>query len=85
MDEIIAVVEARHVRYHVLWLKFSDGLCGEVDLSDRLRGRVFEPLEDVAFFAQVRVDPEVQTIAWPNGADLAPESLYELCASQAAA
>lgn len=85
MDELIAVTEVRHVRDHVLWLRFSDGNAGEVDLAGRLHGRVFEPLADVHYFAQVRVDPELQTIAWPNGADLAPEFLYELWRSRAAA
>lgn len=85
MDDLIAVVEARHVVNHVLWVRFSDGLSGEIDLAGRLRGRVFEPLQDVGFFAQLRVDPEIQTIAWPNGADLAPEYLHDLCASRVAA
>lgn len=85
MEELIAVVEARHVRDRLLWLRFSDGLSGEVDLAGRLRRRVFEPLADVAFFARVRIDPEIQTVAWPNSADLAPELLHELCASRAAA
>lgn len=85
MEELISVVEARHVRDYVLWLRFSDGLIGEVDLGGRLRGRIFEPLQEIAQFAQVRVDPEIQTIAWPNGADLAPEFLHELCARQVAA
>lgn len=79
MDELVAVVEARHVRDHVLWLRFSDGVSGEVNLSGRLHGAVFNPLQDVNFFAQVRVDPELQTVAWPNGADLAPEYLHDLC------
>ena len=85
MDELVAVVEARHVRDHVLWLRFSDGLSGEVNLVGQLQGRVFEPLKDVEYFAQVRLDPELQTIAWPNGADLAPEYLHKLCASCAPA
>lgn len=85
MDELIAVVEARHVRDHVLWLRFSDGISGEIDLGGRLRGRIFEPLKSVAFFAQVRVDPEIQTVAWPNGADLAPEFLHDLCTGRVAA
>lgn len=85
MDELIAVVEARHVRDHIVWLRFSDGRSGEIDLSNHLRGRVFEPLHDVGAFAQVCVDPELHTIAWPNGADLAPEFLYELWRSRAAA
>ena len=85
MEELISVVEARHVRDYVLWLRLSDGLIGEVDLGGRLRGRIFEPLKEIAQFSQVRVDPEIQTIAWPNGADLAPEFLHELCARQVAA
>ncbi len=85
MDELISVVEARHVHTYVVWLRFSDGVTGEVDLRARLRGRIFEPLKDVAMFSQLRVDPEIQTIAWPNGADFAPESLYQLCIRPVAA
>jgi len=85
MEELISVVEVRYVRDHVLWLRFSNGLAGEVDLGGRLRGRVFEPLKDIAMFAQVRVDPEIQTVAWPNGADLSPEFLHDLCATRVAA
>jgi hypothetical protein len=55
---------------------FEDGTNGEVSLSDRLFGPVFEPLKDVHLFAQVFVD-EFGAIAWPNGADLAPDALYE--------
>ena len=85
MEELLTVVEARPVRDFVVWLRFSDGLVGEVDLRGRLRGRVFEPLTGLAQFSQVRVGPEIQTIAWPNGADLAPEFLAELCARPIAA
>ena len=52
-----------------------DGIAGEVDLSQRLFGPMFEPLRDVAFFEQVRID-EFDALAWPNGADLAPDGLY---------
>ena len=69
------VIAARHVRSHVLWLRFDDGLEGEVDLSHGLRGQVFEPLLDPAVFAQFSV--EHGTVTWPNGADWAPETLYE--------
>lgn len=71
------VVEARYVRDYVVWLRFRDGTCGEVDLSTKLRGPVFEPLKNVEFFKQVRLDPEADTIVWPNGADIAPETLHE--------
>ena len=71
------VVEVRHVREYVVWLRFQDGTSGEVDLRQSLRGPVFEPLHDVEYFKRVRVDPELGTIVWPNGADIAPETLYD--------
>lgn len=60
---------------HRLRVEFSDGLIGEVDLSERLFGSVFEPLKDRRLFEQVSVD-EFGAIYWPNGADLAPDALY---------
>lgn len=50
----------------------------EVDLKDELYGEVFEPLKDIALFKQVTVNPETNTIEWPNGADFAPEFLHEI-------
>lgn len=85
MDELIAITDVRHVRDFVLWLRFSDGAAGDVDLAGHLHGSVFEPVQDIRFFAQVRVDRELHTIAWPNGADLAPEFLHELWQSREAA
>ena len=79
------VTAVRHVRDHVLRLQFSDGAEGEVDLASELAGEVFAPLRDATYFAQVRLDPEIRTIAWPNGADFAPEFLRELLRSRAAA
>jgi phosphomannomutase len=70
------VTAVRHVAGHTLWLRFSDGVEGTVDFAGWLEGDVFQPLEDEAFFAQVTVEHEY-TLAWPNGADLAPESLYD--------
>lgn len=61
-----------------LRLQFNDGAVKEVDLTDELYGKVFEPLKDVEFFRQVYVNPDTNTIEWPNGADLAPEFLYAL-------
>jgi hypothetical protein len=55
---------------------FEDGTAGEVDLKDRLFGPVFEPLKDPQYFAKVFVD-EFGAVAWPNGADLAPDAMYE--------
>jgi hypothetical protein len=70
------IVEARHVGGYVVWLRFSDGKSGEVDLSRELHGPVFEPLRDLSAFKRFRLDPEFHTLVWPNGADLAPEFLH---------
>jgi Protein of unknown function (DUF2442) len=69
------VTEARYVSGATIWLRFSDGADGEVDLSGQLHGEVFEPLLDGAYFRQFRIHPELGTLVWPNGADFAPEFL----------
>ena len=70
---------------HRLRLSFEDGTTGEVDLSDLLaRGGVFAQLRDVAYFRQVRVDPDGGTITWPNDTDVAPETLYARASAGAA-
>lgn len=74
---ILHVNEARYVRDFVVWLRFNDGAEGEVDLRDELFGEVFESLRNVTQFRQFRLDPELSTIVWNNGADLAPEFLHE--------
>ena len=66
---------------HRLWMRFTDGAEGEVDLAAHLVGPVFVPLRDPALFAAVQLDPELRTIVWPNGADLAPEFLHSLLGS----
>ena len=58
-----------------LWLRFTDGVEGVADLADALDGEVFTPLQDPVVFASATLDPELQTVVWPNGADLAPEYL----------
>jgi hypothetical protein len=74
LKDIVAVKPLGEYR---LYLRFEDGTEGIVDLAERLAFRgVFEPLRDPACFAQVRVDNELGTIAWPNGADLDPDVLY---------
>lgn len=77
MDTLVRILDARYVRDYVVWLRFSDGLAGEIDLSSELDGPVFEPLRDLATFRCVRLHPELHTIVWPNGADFAPEFLHE--------
>lgn len=72
---ILHVVEARYVGDHRVWLRFDDGLAGEVDLAPAIHGQVFEPLRNPTYFARFVLD---DTLVWPNGADLAPEFLHEL-------
>jgi hypothetical protein len=58
-------------------LTFKDGTVGAVDLADVVgKGPVFEPLRDRAYFRKLRVSRTLGTIVWPNGADVAPETLY---------
>ena len=71
------VNEARYVRDYVIWLRFNDGTEGEIDLGHELEGEVFGPLRDKRLFQQFHVDPELETIAWENGADFAPEFLHQ--------
>jgi hypothetical protein len=71
------VKEANYLHDYVIWLRFNDGAEGEIDLKNELEGEVFEPLKDKQMFQRFRVDPELETIVWENGADLAPEFLYE--------
>jgi hypothetical protein len=78
------VVEVRPLDGYRLWLRFHDGTTGTIDLSDELWGPMFEPLKDGEFFARAAIDPELDTVTWPNGADFAPEFLYEETARQGA-
>ncbi len=71
------ITEAVVVRHGVLTLTFADGLSGEVDVLNRMRGPVFEDARTPEGFAKATVDPETGTVVWPEGADLAPDTLYE--------
>ena len=71
------VTEARYVRGYVVWVRFRDGTMGEVDLGPELEGPVFAPLKDPEVFKRLRVDPELHTLVWENGADFAPEFLHQ--------
>jgi hypothetical protein len=71
------VIDAKHIKDYTLYLRFSDGSEGEVDFEQELEGEIFEPLRDIPYFKDFNVDQELHTIVWPNGADFAPEFLYE--------
>lgn len=71
-------------QHYVLDVLFEDGIQGEISLSDRLFGPMFEPLRDPAFFARASVDA-FGAICWPNGADIAPDAIYAKFISKEAA
>ena len=69
--------EAKYISAYTIWLRFEDGLEGEVDLESELWGEVFEPIKDQEEFKAFQLNSELNTIAWPCGADFAPEFLYQ--------
>ncbi len=71
------LAEARYVRDYTIHLRFTDGAEGDVDLREELYGEIFEPLKDRRCSNSSLVHPEFHTLAWPNGADIAPEFLYK--------
>ncbi len=71
------IVDAHYVSGFKIWIRFSDGVEGDVDLSRELTGPIFEPLRDVEAFKRFRLHPELRTLVWSNGADFAPEFLRE--------
>ena len=76
MAELVHVTAVEVVGDHCLRLRFEDGTEGDVDLSTWRWSGVFEPLADPDYFRQVSLDQELGTIVWPNGADIAPETLH---------
>lgn len=80
---ILRILRADPCGPHCLRLTFSDGSRGAVDVLPLLSGPVFEPLLDPTYFARFALDPDCGTVTWPNGADLAPESLHALVDSGA--
>jgi hypothetical protein len=76
MEYLPAVAGVAVIGSHKLRLMFDDGMVGDVDFSSYEWAGVLEPLRDPSYFARVRVDPEAATLVWPNGVDMAPETLY---------
>ncbi len=77
------IVEVRPLDDYRVFLRFEDGVDGEVDIAEQVSfDGIFAPLRDRQMFEQVSVNPEVGTIVWPNGADLDPDVLYAHVASR---
>jgi hypothetical protein len=77
MEDVIVVTKAQYTKEYKLALTFSDGLSAEVDFSEWIeKYPFFSPLRDLAYFKKLSVDG--WTVIWPNGADIAPETLHEI-------
>jgi len=70
------ITKARPLDGYRIEVRFDNGREGVADLTEALEGPMFESLQDPDVFRQLRVDEELRTIVWPNGADLAPEYVY---------
>ncbi len=75
------VTDARYSGGYRIQLSFSDGTTAEVDLKDSLDGPIFVPLQDIEYFKSFSIVGH--TLAWPNGADFAPEYLRSLVSTPA--
>jgi hypothetical protein len=80
MSVIPTVIRATYRGDYRIELVFQDGVQATVDFSQWLDGPVFEPLRDREYFRRFFIDGG--TVAWPNGADIAPETLYEEAAAE---
>ena len=72
------VRDVTYVAGYKVLLTFEDGSMRLVDLERELDGEIFEPLRDINYFKTVRLNPDLDTIVWDNGADMSPDFLYEL-------
>jgi Protein of unknown function (DUF2442) len=78
MPHFICRVESFEIKCpHVLSVRFDDGKEQVIDFKPILAGELFGPLRDLSVFNQVRIDPEVHTLVWPNGADFDPATLHD--------
>ena len=75
MKVVPTVIRAEYCGEYRIRVVFADGVDAIVDFSDWLYGPIFEPLKDTRYFSRFVIDGG--TIAWPNGADIAPETLYD--------
>ena len=72
---MLGITDATPLDNHVLRIEFTDGSSGDVDCSFLLESGLGVELRDPSYFRQVRIDPELRTVVWPNGLDPAPELL----------
>ena len=72
----IEIIEAKYIDGYRLLLLFNNGERRIVDLSNSLKGTVYAPLKDINYFKRFSI--KFNTVEWENGADFAPEFLFEM-------
>ncbi len=72
------ITKVKHESGYCLILEFENGDVRQVDLENRLDGEMFEPLRDIRRFSSARLNPDIDTVVWDNGADMSPDFLYEI-------
>ena len=70
------VTNAKYIEDYKVEVSFNNGRKGVANLIGALNGPMFKPLKRKAVFSSLKLDEELETIVWPNGADLAPEYIY---------
>ncbi len=75
---MLKIDRMRYLRDYQLRIEFNNGVTKDVDLAAELHGEVFAPLKDTSLFKRATVNPETGTVEWPNGADFAPEFLFDI-------
>ena len=79
----VYIKEAKYLKDHSIFLRFNDGLCGNVDLTETINSHpIADSLKDPSEFSKFFLD-SWPTLAWACGFDIAPESLYEKCEQSA--
>jgi len=74
---LINIVDVKVLKPYLIKVFFEDCTAKEIDLEPVLKGELFGPLKEFKLFKQVRVNPEVHNLEWPNGADFDPSMLYQ--------
>lgn len=75
---VLRIIQAEVCGSYELRLQFNNGQTRIAQLKNELFGPIFEPLRDATYFDRVTLDPICGTVVWPNGADFAPEALWNL-------
>jgi hypothetical protein len=72
------VKDVKYVSDYKLLLTFNDEITKIIDLKPYLKGNIFEPLKNIDYFKTVKINSDIDTIVWENGADISPDFLYEI-------